>query len=170
MPAEKVQGHRTAGSALRLDRYERLDDEEAIREHLRRIDNGPDRDPAAAIGSSKELLETTCKVILDDYGVPYTRRDDVMTLFKATAKALAIRPEDIAEGKRGSDAAQRTVRSLVPMVQGLAELRNEFGLGHGRSTRSRVPVRYARLAFNATVAIVEFLLETWHIRKTDRVA
>jgi AbiJ-like protein len=74
----KVQGHRTAASALSLDRYVRVDDEEAIREHLRRIDHGLQGDPAAAIGSSKELLETTCKVILDDYGVAYSKRDDVM--------------------------------------------------------------------------------------------
>jgi hypothetical protein len=145
----KVQGHRTAASALSLDRYVRVDDEEAISEHLRRIDHGLQRDPAAAIGSSKELLETTCKVILDDYGVAYSKRDDVMGLFKKTAKALAVRADDVPEGKRDSDAAQQTLRSLVPMVQGLTELRNELGLGHGRARRSAVPARYARLSFNA---------------------
>ncbi len=161
------RGIRSAAGALNLERYERVSDEEAIREHLRRIDDGLERDPAAAIGSSKELLETTCKVILDDYEVPYTKRDDVMALFKKTAKALAVRAEDIPEGKRGSDAARQTLRSLVPMVQGLTELRNELGLGHGRAKRSTVPTRYGRLAFNATVTVVDFLLETWHVRKAE---
>jgi hypothetical protein len=81
-----------------------------------------------------------------------------------------VRADDVPEGKRGSDAAQQTLRSLVPMVQGLTELRNELGLGHGRARRSAVPARYARLSFNATVTVVEFLLETWHVRKADRAA
>jgi hypothetical protein len=122
--------------------------------------------------SSKAAVAGRCdsQSFLDDYGISYTKRDDVMALFKTTAKALAVRPEDIPEGKRGSDAAQQTLRSLVPMVQGLTELRNELGLGHGRSKGSNVPPRYARLAFNATVTVVEFLLETWHVRKADRAA
>lgn len=158
-------GHAHAASALPLERYERLGDPEAVREHLRRIDAGLESDPAAAVGSSKELIETVCKMVLNDYGIEYARRDEAMTLLKKTTKVLALRPEDIPEGKRGSDAAQQIVRALVPMVQGLTELRNELGLGHGRATHSNVPIRYARLAFNSTVAVVEFLLETWHVRR-----
>jgi len=162
-----VQGLRAAATALELERYSRVDDEEAIREHMRRIDAGLAEDPAAAVASSKELVETTCKMILEDYGIAYGRRDDVPDLFKKTTAALGLRADDIPEGRRGSEAAIKILRSLVPVVQGLAELRNELGTGHGRSRRSTVPVRHARLAFNASVTVVEFLLETWHQRKAE---
>lgn len=71
---------------------------------------------------------------------------------------------------KGSQAAQRVLQNLMTAVQSLAELRNELGLGHGRARRSKVPARYARLAFNATVTVVEFLLETWHVRKSEQDA
>jgi hypothetical protein len=166
----RAHGHRAASNAIELERYPRVADEEAIREHMRRIDGGLAADPAAAVASSKELLETTCKMILEDYGVEHGRRDGVADLFKKTTTALSLRAEDVPEGKRGSDAAKKTLRAMIPLVQGLAELRNELGLGHGRATSSKVPVRYARLAFNASVTVVEFLLETWHVRRTERNA
>lgn len=45
-----------------------------------------------------------------------------------------------------------------------AELRNELGIGHGRSTPSPALARHARLALNSTVTVTEFLLDTWQDR------
>ena len=145
----RVTNVKTPTSALNLDRYPRLSDEQLIRDHLRRIDAGIQRDPAAAIASSKELVETTCKLILNDYDIEYSKRDDVVDLYKRVAKTLRLRAEDIPQSKRGSEAAQRALRALAPLVQALAELRNELGLGHGPARRSPGTVRHARLAFNA---------------------
>lgn len=55
--------------AFDVDEYENLGDPQVVREHLRRIDRDLKSDPAAAIGSSKELLKTVLKNILDDYVV-----------------------------------------------------------------------------------------------------
>ncbi|WP_211882357.1 abortive infection family protein [Pseudarthrobacter albicanus] len=49
-------------------------------------------------------------------------------------------------------------------MQGISELRNQLGLGHGRTTRSNLHPRHARLALNSTVTVTEFLLDTWHAR------
>jgi hypothetical protein len=46
-------------------------------EHIRRIEGAIDTDPAAAIGSAKELVETTAKTILDQRGVAYGKNDDL---------------------------------------------------------------------------------------------
>jgi hypothetical protein len=67
----------------------------------------------------------------------------------------------------GSAAAHRVLQNLATSVQGLAELRNELGLGHGRTASSPALARHARLAANSARAVVEFLLETWHERKRE---
>ncbi len=160
----RASGLKAPAGALSVDRYKRLSKPDTIRAHLRRIDAGLERDPPAAIASSKELIETTCKVILDDRGVAYSDRDDVMDLYKKVATALKLRAEDIPESKRGSEASQQALRSLVSVVQSLTSLRNALGLGHGTASPQPGGVRHARLAFNAATAVVEFLLDTWHER------
>lgn len=160
----KSSGMKTAAGSIEFDRYDRLSQPESIRAHLRRIDAGLSSDPPAAIASSKELIETTCKLILDDYGEPYASRDEVMDLYKKVAGVLKLKAEDIPDSRRGSEAAQRALRSLVSVVQSLAELRNAIGLGHGPAAPQPAEIRHARLALNAATGVVEFLLETWHER------
>ncbi|MFK0224003.1 abortive infection family protein [Streptomyces vinaceus] len=46
----------------------------------------------------------------------------------------------------------------------MAELRNQLGLGHGRTTPSPALTRHARLALNSTVTVTEFVLDTWQDR------
>lgn len=150
--------------ALRLPNYQRLSDPAVFEEHLRRIDAGIAGDPAAAIGSAKELVESVCKVILDDYHMAYSRKDELLDLYKAVATTLNLNAQSVPESTKGSQAAQGALRALVTTVQRLAELRNELGLGHGRNRSSQALTRHARLAFNAAAAVSEFLLDTWHER------
>jgi hypothetical protein len=160
------QGGKQPTAALRLPEYQRLRDPRVLDEHLRRIDAGIGSDPAAAIGSSKELVESVCKVILDDYGIEYGRKDDLLDLYKAAAAAL-LNAESVPDSAKGSQAAQGALRALVTTVQRLAELRNELGIGHGRSRASQALRRHARLAFNTASSVAEFLLDTWHERRGD---
>lgn len=164
------EGRRTTGgkqptAALRLPQYQRLKDPRVFEEHLRRIDAGIASDPPAAIASSKELVESVCKIILDDYGADYSRSFDVLDLYKEAAKVLRLNAEAVPESAKGSHAAQGALRALVTTVQRLAELRNELGLGHGRVAKSAALRRHARLAFNTSSAVAEFLLDTWHERR-----
>lgn len=64
------EGHLLPGSvvSLQLGDLSLLEDPAVIAEHLRRIGDNVDQDPAAAIGSAKELVESVCRVILKDYG------------------------------------------------------------------------------------------------------
>jgi hypothetical protein len=163
--------HRAPGkspdTALRLPEYSRLSDPAVFDEHLRRIGAGIDVDPAAAVASSKEMVESACKVILDDYEVAYSNKDDIGDLYKKVATALKLKAESVPESAKGSAAAQGRLRALVTVVQRMAELRNELGLGHGRTRSSNAQRRHARLAFNAATAVAEFLLDTWHERRGD---
>lgn len=133
--------------------------------HLERISANVERDPAAAVGSAKELVESVCKFILDDYGVPYGPTASLLDLYKKAAQALKLNREAVPDSAKGSAAAHRVLQNLATAVQSLAELRNELGLGHGKTRPSPAFARHARLAFNASRAVTEFLLETWRARR-----
>jgi len=149
-----------AGDALAVDDFDDLLDPETLRDHLRRIDRDLGSDPPGAIASSKELAESVLKGILDNANVSYSRSDDLMSLYKLVQAELSLNANAVPDSARGSKAAVKTLRALVTTLQSLAELRNELGLGHGRTERSPALTRHARLAFNTTVALTEFLLET----------
>jgi hypothetical protein len=162
--AAKRDALHAATESIDMDRYERLTQPGAINEHLRRIERDLNSDPAGAIAASKELVETVCKTILSDCNVVYSDGWDMMQLFKAVQQELRLNVEAVADSKKGSEASVKALRALVTTVQSLAELRNELGLGHGREQPSLALTRHARLAFNSSHAVCEFLLDTWHVR------
>jgi hypothetical protein len=147
--------------------HEKVADPALFDEHLRRIRAGLQDDPPTAIGSAKELVETTCRVILDSEGVGYRPADDLLALYKAVAKQLHLNAESVPDDVKGSQAAQSALRSLSATVQNLAEMRNALGTGHGRGRRSKALARHARLAVTTAEALCRFLLDTWHDRRGD---
>jgi hypothetical protein len=155
-----------APPVLPVERFDRLDEPRVLLQHLERIEAGVASDPAAAIGSAKELVESACKFILKDYGIAFDeRKADLLALYKLVADVLKLSRESVPQSAKGSQAAHKVLQNLSTAVQSLTELRNELGLGHGRTAPSPALARHARLASNASRAIVEFLLETWHERR-----
>lgn len=86
--------------ALPLDEFERLSQPEVLVKHLERVGENLAKDPAASIGSSKELVESTCKFVLDDYDIGYGKTDSLLDLYKATAKALKINREAVSGSRK----------------------------------------------------------------------
>jgi hypothetical protein len=148
-----------------LGDFHRLGEPRVVEQHLERIAANIERDPAAAVGSAKELVESVCKFVLEDYCLSYERTESLLDLYKKAAKALKLNREAVPGSAKGSEAAQKVLQNLATTVQSLAELRNELGLGHGKTRPSPAFARHARLAFNASRAVSEFLLETWHTRR-----
>lgn len=148
-----------------LSEFDRLGDPQVVQQHLERISLNIERDPPAAVGSCKELIESVCKFVLLDYGVEFSNKDTLLDLYKKAAKELKLSRESVPGSAKGSEAAHRVLQNLATAVQSLAELRNELGLGHGRTKPSPAFARHARLSFNAARAVVEFMLETWHERR-----
>jgi hypothetical protein len=75
--------------------------------------------------------------------------------------------EDIPDSKRGREAMQRVFSGLGQIVDGIAELRNLYGTGHGRSRKSGANARHAHLVVRASSTLCYFLLETLDARKAD---
>jgi hypothetical protein len=132
-----------------------------MQEHINRIAVAVETDPAQAIGSAKELVETCCKTILTERGKPVKGTEDVLELVKATRAELKLLPDDVPNASKGADTIKRLLSNLATVAQGLAELRTLYGTGHGREGRTRgLKPRHARLAVYAASALSVFLFET----------
>jgi hypothetical protein len=125
------------------------------------IENSPD----LAIGTAKELIETICKTILIERVVTVDKNWDLPKLMKETAKELKLAPTDIPEEARAVDIIRPVLGSLSTVVQGIAELRNHYGTGHGKSaTFKGLSPRHAKLAVGAAETLAIFLIETHKIK------
>jgi hypothetical protein len=154
---------------LPVEKYSRLEEPRVLLQQLDRIATGIDRDPPAAIGAAKELTESALKFVLDDYGVDYDPAASLTDLYKHVSVQLRLTRDAVPESAKGSRASHKILQNLTVAVQSLAELRNELGSGHGRTKPSPALARHARLAANSARAVVEFVLETWHARREERV-
>lgn len=135
-----------------------------MQSEIDRIQNNIETDPALAVGTAKDLVESCCKAILSslpDAEQP-TKGDDLPKLSKKLCKALALVPEDIPEKARGAEVIKRTLSNLAQITKGIAELRGLYGSGHGRDAKhSGLEPRHARLAAASAIAFVDFATETY---------
>lgn len=123
-------------------------------------------DPDLAIGTAKELVETVAKTILDAGNVEYSKSDGLPRLVKLAAAELQLSRDDVPDGRPAADTIKRLLSNLAMISDGLAELRNAYGTGHGRSASAAggLSPRHARLAVGAASTLAAFLLETHEAR------
>lgn len=128
--------------------------------YITRIRKSIESDPELAIGSTKEMLESVFKLILEAHGETIDN-DDLPQLLKRTQKLLKLDPNDIDGSTKGSDIVKRTLSNLGQVVNGINQLRNLYGSGHGRSRNSGISSRHARLVVGTGSALATFLMETF---------
>ncbi|SFS98514.1 Abortive infection C-terminus [Sulfitobacter marinus] len=134
---------------------------------ITRINEAIDTDPALAIGTAKDLVESCCKAILDELGVAVEKTDDLPTLSKKMCRELGLLPDGISAEAKGSEIIRRTLSNLTSITKGIAELRGLYGSGHGRDGKHRgLKPRHARLAAASAIAFVDFVTETY-LERTD---
>jgi AbiJ N-terminal domain 3/Abortive infection C-terminus len=133
---------------------------------IERLENSIDRDPALAIGTAKELIETCCKTILTRQSVGFTKSDDLGDLTKKVTKELKLVPEGISDEAKGAENIRLVLRNLTQLTNNLAQLRGLYGTGHGRDGNHRgLQPRHARLAVSSAVAFIDFVSETYRQRQ-----
>lgn len=138
-----------------------------IHAQIDRINRSIDSDPALAIGTAKELLETICKTILAEVG-DEPGNFDLGDLVKRTTQRLKLLPDDIPNAAKGAEAMKKTLRSLGAVTSGLGEIRNLYGSGHGQEGRAKgLAPRHARLAVGAASTLAMFLFETHEARQLE---
>jgi hypothetical protein len=133
--------------------------------HVVRIRRTLSDDPATVIGSAKELLESVLKSILDLHGAGKDTHADIPEQLKQVRHRLDLDPRGVDSSEPGADTQRRILGALGTLVQGAAELRNQYGTGHGRSRGPQASPALARLAVAAATAAATYLLE---VRQAQR--
>ena len=134
---------------------------EYLADQIKRIAQSVISDPALAIGTAKDLIETCCKTILTERDKTISSTSEISTLTKETLKELKLVPEGIDQSVRGAEVIKRLLRSLGTIGNDLAELRGLYGTGHGKHAASKgLTSRHAKLAVGAASTFVTFLFET----------
>jgi hypothetical protein len=152
-----------AGMASLLDVTEAAAvlDLDEIKRQVGRMQDAITDDPDLAIGTAKELIESTCKTILSERHVEFDGNADIPKLVKLTSQQLNLTPAGIPDSAKGSAIIRRLLSNLVVIPQGLAELRNLYGTGHGKTGKAKgLTARHARLAAGSAAALSVFLFET----------
>ena len=127
-----------------------LDDPGAIEDHLIRLRGALVSDPAHAIGVAKELIESTAKLVLRACNVEFDERFNIQGLVKNAQKALGMDPAAFGPTTKGDEAMRKMLSGLSSTAIGVAELRNEYGTGHGKADRVEgLQPRHARIAADA---------------------
>lgn len=137
-----------------------------VAQQITRMESSVCNDPDLAIGTAKELVETCCKSILRERGVEIPSNVDLPQLVKLTSKELQLTPSDIPDVAKASDIIKRLLSNLATITQGITELRNQYGTGHGKvGSVKGLTSRHAKLAVGAASTLAVFLTETHQVRK-----
>jgi len=138
-----------------------LADESSIPVLLARMWDNIEDHPDAAIGAAKEAIEATAKHVLNTRHEELTGNEAVPELVSRTMKALDVHATSVAPEKKGADTIRRVLGGLSQAALGVNDLRNSYGSGHGRPSRtSGLSPRHARLAAQSADAWVRFVLDT----------
>lgn len=151
-------------SGLREELLRGISDPQVLLDHIGRIESAASQDdPALVIGSAKELVESTAKIILKERGVVIdVGKDDLPALIKKSQIALGVHSSVVVPGADGEQSTRKILSGLAQAANGLGELRNVgYGTGHGRGeARVGLHPRHAHLAATSARAWCEFMLAT----------
>ena len=142
-----------------------------VAQQITRMETAVNDDPELAIGTAKELVETCCKSILSECGATAPKATDLPKLVKATVQQLELTPDSIPDNAKASATIKRLLSNLATITSGVAELRNNYGTGHGRNRATKgLQPRHAKLAVGAASTLAVFLADTHRERGETRNA
>lgn len=140
---------------------ETLPEEAAVRQHAERLRLAiAQGDSALLLGSSKELLESTAKIVLSRVGeMPPARYPALIT---RALEILMIHPKSEPTQREDEIASVRKILGGVLQIAiEINSLRNERGTGHGRAEAPvNLTSRHGRLAAGAAHLVATLMFDT----------
>lgn len=139
-----------------LRSIEEIFDSEYINAQLRVMSDSIVTAPYQAISKAKELVESCVKTILDEHNKTYCPSADVNRLVKDACECIGLSKSKAIPSE--DEIMNKIVGGLNIITQGLSELRNQYGDGHGKpADYEQLDPEYAELAVKAAAGIVNFM-------------
>ncbi len=140
-----------------------------IHDHIQRIRAAQETDPALALGSTKEMLESVFKEILGIYGSKSTG-EDFPDLWKRVQDVLGLSPGTVSAGEEGADARRRLLQGLRQIAISVNELRNLYGTGHGKAQATPFDEDSVYVAVNSGITLATYLMNRYERLKAAKRA
>jgi len=140
-------------------------DLDTVQRELERALEDAEKDPEDAVTAACSIVESVCRSVLVELGLPLPERKDIQSLYRAVRDPLGLSPErtDLPEG--AADDIRTILGGLASTVHGIGALRTHVGDAHGRERGfRRIDARIARVAIHAASALGLFVIETWQQR------
>jgi hypothetical protein len=161
----KIINARAGVSSKSLEALLRRRDFSTVDEEFERCLETVESDPRGALTAACSLLESLCKIYLEDEGLALPADKTIKPLWTIVSKHIGLDPSQLAD-----DDLKRILSGLISVVDGMGALRTHAGTAHGQGRRTYRPEpRHARLAVNAAHTLATFLIETWEARKRATV-
>lgn len=131
-----------------------------IARQISRLSENVEKDPEAAIGASKEFLETLCKHIIKERGGIIPQGADFGELNATARNLLNLLPQNVDNEKLGSQSMKKVLGGVGSILSGITELRNLYGTGHGKDSQAvGVTAIHAHLVVGLAASLGKFLFE-----------
>jgi hypothetical protein len=115
-------------------------------------------DPDGAITAARAMLESLCKILINEAGESFTNRDDLPTLYgKAVFK--------LAPGQQTEAEYKKLAGSCAGTMDAIKNIRNREGDSHGGPQAAEL--LQAKFVVNITGSLVEFLIGIRNKRKVS---
>ncbi|MDR0199890.1 MAG: abortive infection family protein [Streptococcaceae bacterium] len=122
--------------------------------------------PEDAISNAQTVLESTYKIILDEYRISFDEKEDIPVLRRKVVNILRLNTRNQNKKSEIGQISIKILAGLEQIAQELNDLRNKYSSSHGHGNNQiEIPIRYAKLATKSAEMISEFLFLTMDERQ-----
>lgn len=126
-------------------------------------------DPEDAVTAACSMIESVCRSLLVELGLPMPDKKDIDGLIKAVQEPLGLSPGQPNIPAEVVQDVRQILGGLTSVAKGVGALRTHAGDAHGREALyPKLDARAARLAINAAGSLSLYLIETWEARHGGR--
>jgi Abortive infection C-terminus len=144
-----------------LEEFVRDKDVTALEHEFNRALENVDKDPREAVSAASNILETLCKVYIEERGLEMPAKQDLKPVWNIVRKDLGFDP-----GRVEDQDLQTILTGLLALVDGIGALRTHASSAHGAGKKSyKLESRHSRLAVHSAHTIALFILESWERKK-----
>jgi len=134
---------------------------EPMKNEIEAIETSIRKNPAHALGLTKDMLEGYCKTVLTMMGKNLGKSPKPVRLVDRLLKEIQLVSDQISNVERGAALIEKILKDQLSIARTLDELRNKYGSGHGRGAdHVGIEPRHAHLALASVTAFISFVTET----------